>query len=187
MTKGYRLTFSKRGRNLSGKGHLARTRRLARQPGVLFEMDEADRDRLDVIEGRGAGYDRVDAFAVWRADARQLVTAFAYLASDPEPDLVPYDWYAALIVAGALEHRFDPRQVRALLSVPRMVDTDPPDGGREEAMGLLASAGAGDLAGFFGAEAERLLRAQPWRTRGTLGPPAVAAVMASGNPAWRVR
>ena len=147
--EGYRLAFAKRGRDLSGKGHLVRAGRRVRQPGVLFAMDAADRDRLDAVEGLGSGYDRHDAFPVRRADDGRRVTAFVYLASDPEPGLVPYDWYLALIVAGAREHRFDRRRVRALLEVARIADAGPALAARDEAFALLAAAGASaDVAAF---------------------------------------
>ena len=156
FAEGYRLAFSKPGRDRSGKGHLVRAGRRVRQPGVGGALDAGERDGLDALVGVGLGSGREDAFAVRRADSGQRVTAFAYLASDPQPGLLPYDWYLALIVAGAREHGFDRRRIRTLIGLARMAHVEPQAGGRDEALGLLAAAGIADLAGFFAVEAERL-------------------------------
>ncbi len=154
FAEGYRLAFSKPSVDGSGKGHLERVRERTRQPGVLYEIDTRERDDLDNIEGVGAGYDRRDDFPVRRADTGTVVHSSVYLATQPDPARVPYDWYLALIVAGAREHRFDRRRIRQLLSVASQPHGDPPWGGREEALALLRAANVGDdLASYFAVQA----------------------------------
>ncbi len=165
FAEGYRLTFAKPSIDGSGKGHLARARKRIRQAGVLFEIDVTERDDLDNAEGLGAGYYRDDAFPVRRHDTKEIVPATAYLAEKPDLTLVPYDWYLALIVAGAREHRFDRRRMRELLTSQWRPHTKKPWGGRNEALGLLQVAGVGDdLAGYFEAQTD-LAKPRPCRLR----------------------
>jgi AIG2-like family len=166
FAEGHRLVFSKPGADRSGKGHLERVGKRARQPGVLFEIDIRERDGLDKAEGVGFGYNRRDDFLVRRADTREIVPSSVYLATVPDPGLVPYDWYLALIVAGAREHRFDRRRVRQLLSFLSQPHLAPPWGGREEALALLRAANIGDeLADYFAEQAEIARPLQRKRTK----------------------
>lgn len=163
FAEGYRLTFAKLSVDGSGKGHLASVRKRIRQAGVLFEIDMTERRMLDSAEGLGAGYYRDDVFPVRRQDTKETVLATVYLAEKPDLTLVPYDWYLALIVAGAREHRFDRRRMRALLASQRKPHTKKPWGGKNEALGLLQAAGVGDnLAGYFEAQTDL---AMPRRVR----------------------
>lgn len=160
--EGYRLAFSKPSSDGSGKGHLIRVRKSMRQPGVLFEVSLAERDLLDTAEGRG--YDRCDEFPVRRADTKQIVNSTVYLATKPDPTRIPYDWYLALIVAGAREHRFNRRRMRQLLAFRFQPHLNPPWGGKREALEALKAAGIGeDLATYFTAEAEAARPLQPRR------------------------
>ncbi|MBS3651946.1 gamma-glutamylcyclotransferase [Pseudaminobacter sp. 19-2017] len=153
--EGYRLTFAKPSNDGSGKGHLAKAHKRVRQAGVLFEIDMAERGQLDDAEGVGAGYYREDAFPVRRHDTKEIVHAAVYLAQEPDLTRVPYDWYLALIVAGAREHHFDRRRMRELLASKWQPHTKSPWGNRNEALGLLQAAGVGDdLAAYFTAQAD---------------------------------
>src|SRR5690606_28128945 len=78
FAEGYRLAFSKPSKDGSGKGNLVRTKKRFRQPGVLFRIDEGDRQALDDAEG--AGYVCDNAFPVRRADTKQVVSSTVYLA-----------------------------------------------------------------------------------------------------------
>jgi gamma-glutamylcyclotransferase len=155
FAEGYRLAFSKPSFDGSGKGHLVRARKRTRQPGVLFEIDVKDRDELDDAEGLGNGYDRQDEFPVRRHDTKEIVSSTVYLATNPDPTRIPYDWYLALIVAGAREHRFDRRRMRQLLGFESRPHLTSPWGGKQAALALLKAAGVGDnLAAYFAAQAE---------------------------------
>lgn len=69
--------------------------------GVLFELDPEDKLALEQAEGVGAGYFE-KSVNVWTEAT--LVTAVTYCATDKDATLRPYQWYKALIIAGAREH-----------------------------------------------------------------------------------
>lgn len=72
--------------------------------GVLFEIAYTDLPALDRAEGAGDGYDRC-AIAVQGGAGGEAVDAVTYLATRTDPQLRPYDWYRALALAGAIQHR----------------------------------------------------------------------------------
>lgn len=137
------LTFTKRSIDLSGKATLSRADG-SHQHGVLFEVDEKESQRLDDVEGRD--YRRVNDFQVVRPD-RGEIEAVTYIASNPETGLVPYDWYLALIVAGAKQHDLPAEQIGALLSTDYQYEdkNQRAVNGRRNAMAALAQAGFGSL------------------------------------------
>lgn len=137
---GYKLTFSKRSVDGSGKGHLAK-REGASQPGVLFEINVNEKATLDEFEGCGKGYRREDSFVVRRADTGDVINAATYLATHPEDSLHPYDWYLALIVTGAREHGLSGEVIDQLLTRPYGSDPKPKRKRRLEAVDLLKAAG----------------------------------------------
>ncbi len=132
----HRLTFWKKGRDGSGKGHLAANPGLA-QPGVLFALSPDDLLALDGFEGAGYGYRRADDFVVRRKATGEITQAAAYVATDLDETLKPYDWYLALIVAGAREHAFDEEIVQQLGAAASCEDPDQARASRQEALGLL--------------------------------------------------
>ncbi|MCE2510119.1 MAG: gamma-glutamylcyclotransferase [Alphaproteobacteria bacterium] len=141
----FALAFNKRGRDDSGKATLARsTQGHPRSYGVLFEMDAAELGQLDRIEGVDKGYERKDAFAVRLLDGGGTVHARTYRATLTDDRLKPYDWYLALVIAGAREHRLDAAYVATLRRVAFATDPQPARPGRKAAIGALAAAGIAD-------------------------------------------
>jgi cation transport regulator ChaC len=138
---GYKLTFWKRSDDESGKGHLVEDGGVS-QPGVLFEIDMNEQEILDKFEGAGKGYRREDKFLVRRAGTGDVVNAATYLATHPDDSRQPYDWYLALIVMGAHEHRVSRKVIDQLLRTPYGSDPKPKRKSRLEAIDLLAAAGA---------------------------------------------
>lgn len=132
----YRLTFWKKGRDGSGKGHLAASPGTA-QPGVLFTLSPDDLIALDGFEGAGRGYRRADDFAIRLKAAGEITQAATYVATDLDETLQPYDWYLALIRAGAREHAFDDETQRRLGATTCREDPDQMRASRLEALGLL--------------------------------------------------
>lgn len=130
------LTFWKKGRDGSGKGHLATSPGLA-QPGVLFTLSPNDLIALDGFEGAGYGYRRADDFTIRLKDTGEIMQAATYIATHLDETLQPYDWYLALIVAGAREHAFDEEIVRDLSATACREDPDRTRASRHEALGLL--------------------------------------------------
>ncbi|WP_352581854.1 gamma-glutamylcyclotransferase family protein [Mesorhizobium sp. M0088] len=153
FAEGHRLTFSKPSFDGSGKGHLVPARKRIRQPGVLFEIAVHERGDLDEAEGLGNGYYRNDGFPVRRRDTKEIVDSTVYLAEKPDITLIPYNWYLALIVAGAREHRFDRRRMRQLLAFECQPHVNRPWGGKPDALKLLQAEGVDDdLAVYFGTQ-----------------------------------
>jgi hypothetical protein len=120
---------------------------------VLFEINVAERGSLDEAEGLGVkGHYRDGAFVVLRRGTKVNVSATPYLADNPDFTLVLYDWYLALIVSGAREHRFDRRRIRRLLESEWQPHTGKAWGGRN---GLLwVSEVDDDLPAFFKEQSE---------------------------------
>ena len=100
--QGYRLEFTKKSVDGSGKATLVATDDGALIPGMIYEISDEDLVNLDNAEGAGSGYKRFDDFVV-ETDGG-LKTATTYLANEPQQGLIPYDWYLALVVAGTQEN-----------------------------------------------------------------------------------
>lgn len=136
------LSFCKRGHDGSGKATLAPAAYGKDQVhGVLFEIADAERGRLDAAEG--PGYERQAHPVVVRAGDERVVRAQTYLARAEARDesLIPFDWYHALVLAGALEHRLPQLYVDGVRAVAAREDPKPDRGRRRSALSILQSAG----------------------------------------------
>lgn len=147
------LGFSKKSVDGSGKATLIKQSAQFQTPGVLFEIGLAERDALDKFEGAGNGYDRVDDFRVTKTG--QFIVATTYIASEIQNDLAPYDWYLALVVAGALEHGFDDQYTSWLRSIETMTDHVVARKSRVAALRALADQGHLDYASLLLADSSR--------------------------------
>lgn len=142
---GHRLSFDKLGVDGSGKATLHKVDdERARVPGVLFEISLPDRDHLDRAESAGVGYERVDSFCVTLGSSGEAVTATSYIASQTQAGLQPYDWYLALIVAGAWEHDLARHHVDRLAGSDFAIDRDEDRHARKLALRALRSSGHQD-------------------------------------------
>lgn len=116
---GYELRFNKRSsKDGTGKANVVSTGHVASVVhGVLFELDLADLLKLDRVEGRGAGYERVEREVI-RGDG-SAVMAWTYLASNDAIDdrLRPTRLYLSYLVHGAREHSLPAAYVDALNAV----------------------------------------------------------------------
>ena len=137
------IEFSKPSKDCSGKATLRR-KTGSRTPGMLFKIPEAEVCRLDKYEGVGKGYERCDTFSVRLADDGEIVQVTTYLATRIKPDCKPYDWYLALVIAGALDHKLDKDHQAMLRHVAYKPDPccDRPE--RIQAKKVLAKAGYRD-------------------------------------------
>lgn len=131
---GCEVLFHKRGKDGSGKCDLVE-RPQSESYGALYEIDATDKGVLDRAEGAGVGY-RVVELGV-EIDGVPY-SSFFYSASPThvDPLLRPFDWYRALVVAGARYHRFPESYVRVLEAVDVVRD---PDRRRSERMSDLVS------------------------------------------------
>ena len=111
-----RIVFHKRGQDGSGKcmllldpaGHQSTY-------GALYSMDAAELSMLDEIEGIDQGY-------IWQ-ELQCMVNgvsyaAFTYIAQTYaiDPQLKPFHWYKALVLAGVRYHQF-PKKYMSLFEV----------------------------------------------------------------------
>lgn len=116
---GWALRFHKRGADGSAKADIVRTGCATDVVhGALVELRAAEAARLDGFE---RGYRR-HSVAI-----DGLGLAFAYVADavQQDPRLVPYDWYVALIVAGARARKLPGDWLMALADRPVQADPDP--------------------------------------------------------------
>ena len=142
VAEGYALKFSKRSVDHSGKATL-REAAGERSLDVLFKIPENQRCALDDAEGKG--YRRRD-IAV-RRDDEEMARAECYFGTNLGDKLKPYDWYLALVVAGARQHgldKLDKRYVERLSKVGCSDDPDSERSERQKAVTALECAGFAD-------------------------------------------
>ena len=117
VATGYSLEFIKRSKDKSGKATLVNSTQPGQQVfGVLFEIENGHRSALDKAGGKGSGYDRIDDFIVNMLPDMTQAQVTTYLASCSAVDdgLKPYDWYLALVIAGALQHNLPQTRIARL-------------------------------------------------------------------------
>lgn len=101
--EGRRLAFHKVSKDGSGKCDIENTGSCTdRAFGVLFSIASTEKPALDEAEGLGNGY-KEETVLVQKSDGT-AANAIAYIATTIEPAMRPYNWYKALVVAGATEH-----------------------------------------------------------------------------------
>lgn len=132
------LEFSKRSMDSSGKATLVNGQS-GDTPGVLFEIETAERELLYKAEGVGSGYNRHHEFQVQLGSSNEFVAAATYLASERRAHLKPYDWYLALVIAGAHQHELDARHIQRLRQTDYLIDADAARKGRIDALAALSA------------------------------------------------
>jgi gamma-glutamylcyclotransferase len=140
---GYTLDYSKRGRDGSGKATIVPAGPEDRVHGVLFRLLADDIALLDEFEGYRRGYDRLDAVPVEQAGADSTSKACTYIAEDASRDgeLQPFDWYRALVIAGAIENGLPLPYVEGTLAVTAVADLNERRQTQIEALRLLNDGG----------------------------------------------
>ncbi len=143
--KGYRLRFAKTGRDGSGKATLVADRDQTVH-GVLFAIANNDLDALHRAEGAGIGYDFQQSFRVTGLDGGGIV-AGTYIGAVAAYDdsLKPFNWYRALVLAGATQHRLPPYYLDRFRWTSVQPDPEITRPGRIEALDILNSSGFGHL------------------------------------------
>lgn len=139
----FEFCFAKRSaRDGSGKATLVSRNGLCAH-GVLFAIDVAERSRLNAAEGAGKHYDVVEGFPVKDFQDGTLKDATTYLANETffDFDLLPYDWYHALVLAGAMQNGL-PGDYLAELGGRKTI-SDPAENRRTRAEALRALRRAG--------------------------------------------
>lgn len=127
------LRFHKRGKDGSGKCDAYFTgdaRDIVH--GVLFELCEQQRDKLNFYEGLGQGY-RAAKVEI-HMTTQGLSSAYTYLATDLDTGALPYDWYHEHVIFGACENQLPGSYIEALQRVLTKADTDRERHARERAI-----------------------------------------------------
>lgn len=139
----HRLEFSKPGRDGSGKATLYPARGAA-TPGVLYRIDLSDQPALHAAEGADHpnGYGFHADFAVQAADGAAPVAT--YVARRRDTALRPFDWYLALVIAGAQAHRLDAAHINDLKNRAYHADISPENIIRQGAIRAFEQAGIAD-------------------------------------------
>ncbi len=118
---GYRLTFSKRSNDGSGKCTLVSEDAGGGVWGAVFELTLKQKLALDGFEGTGyAVEDVVLSFS------RKKLEAFTYVGRRYKLDHSsrPYTWYKSLVLAGAAQAGLPEHYIAAIESVSAVEDDD---------------------------------------------------------------
>lgn len=146
----FELEFSKKSVDCSGKATLKCAPEGGHKAyGVLYAIEQCDQMALDKAEGVGKGYGRCDDFVVKPFDSVKFVEATCYLATRFETGLRPYDWYLALIVAGARQHGLDSEYIAHLSRVSYKEDGEVYRQSRRRALLALKESGVSDYRGIL--------------------------------------
>lgn len=141
----HKLEFSKPSNDGSSKATLIHTGNEPIQtPGIIFEIAKADLKHLDKAEGARYGYDREENFQISEVATGKTLTVTTYLASKKNDELRPYDWYLALVLAGARHHTLDTEHQKQLHEIAYNIDTDHKRPSRTDALDALAAHGHHD-------------------------------------------
>jgi hypothetical protein len=92
--------------------------------GVVFDIDPAEKPRLDEHEGLGHGYaDKLITVIGLDGDVHPVFTYTAE-ASHIDPTLRPYSWYKRFVVEGARQHTLPPDYIARIEATPATEDPD---------------------------------------------------------------
>lgn len=134
----HRLTFDKSSVDGSGKCAIEPTQ-ADEVLGVLWNVPTEALAELDRAEGVGNGYERRTVDIVM-CDGR-AVDAMTYGATKRQSGLKPYDWYLALVIAGAMQQGLSDAYIERLRATPFTADADLQRGTRRDALEVLSLAG----------------------------------------------
>lgn len=119
---GRRLTFDKKSKDESGKCDIESTNNPNdRVYGVIYKIKHPEKAALDRHEGLGHGYveEMVDVIT-----STGVCNANAYVATDKDPNILPYNWYKEIVISGAIEHELPHEYVEWLKTVDSKYDND---------------------------------------------------------------
>ncbi|MEQ5834689.1 gamma-glutamylcyclotransferase family protein [Marinobacter sp. NFXS9] len=124
VIEGYRLCFHKRSRrDGSAKCDAFWTGDPAdRLHGVVYDIPDRDKRRLDRIEGVGRGYE--DAVAKARTNEGRELDVWLYVATDIDSSLRPFDWYRHHVLVGAQEHALPEAYIAQIAAIAVDEDAD---------------------------------------------------------------
>jgi len=130
--RGHSLAFHKRGADRSGKCLLYPGQGGDKVVyGVMYEFDARERVILDRIEGDGYRGESVTV----TADGEPLAS-YLYMAQQThiDPALTPFQWYKAMVLAGAHYHDLPVGYIAQIEATPARADPDPDRARRNESL-----------------------------------------------------
>ena len=93
--------------------------------GVLYEIDTADLEHIELTEGVKIGnYDRIAVTAEPLGATLAAIPAFALASPKSDATLLPTARYMALLIEGALEHGLPSAYVEWLRTIPAGTPTE---------------------------------------------------------------
>ena len=123
--KGYAFEYNKRSTDNSVKANIMTDPSgVLSTPGVVFRILESELDSLDRAEGKCKGYRRENNFSVRLLDSGKHIETVCYIGEDIIEGRKPYDWYLALVIAGAYEHNLSTNYIASLKLKGYWVDKD---------------------------------------------------------------
>ncbi|MCE5232632.1 MAG: gamma-glutamylcyclotransferase family protein [Mizugakiibacter sp.] len=111
--------------------------------GVLWDVPEDRFPALNLAEGTDDGYKRCMVEVV--PEGGGVVEVLAYRALRRWVDVPPYDWYLALVVAGAQQQGLPQAYIERLRATPFVADDDLHRAERVAALALLQQAGMANV------------------------------------------
>lgn len=119
------LRFHKESVDGSGKANAYYTGNPADEVwGVIFEIPDNEKSRLDEAEGLNQGYYKGEAEVVDEEGIQRSVWLYYAEEGQINEALKPYSWYKRFVVSGARQHRLPEKYVNALESVESEEDLD---------------------------------------------------------------
>ena len=122
--EGYRLTFHKKSTDGSSKCNIFEAEKENDIVyGAIYKIDEAHKNDLDKIEGKGHGY--IDNQLSIVVKGKEYL-CFTYLAQQSHivDDLHPYHWYKEMVVLGSKYLDFPVKYTEAIESITPIDDSD---------------------------------------------------------------
>ena len=115
--------------------------------GVVFTIAHEELEILDQVED---GYRREDHFDVRMDGTGERLGVSTYIALDEkkDPELKPFDWYLALSIAGALEHKLPEAVIATFTNTSYWTDSD--TNRQSDALGILRAAGIDSIEQVLG-------------------------------------
>ena len=121
ILRGHTLRWHKIAKDGSGKCDIVVREGDSVVYGVLYEIPPHEKANLDQAEGLGFGYEEKE---VTVESGSGTHTATAYYATNTNPSILPFTWYKALVVAGAVEHGLPLEYVEGLRAIEAKHDPD---------------------------------------------------------------
>lgn len=121
---GHDLRFHKISKDGSGKCDAHETNNPEHSViGVVFEIEESEKQSLDRKEGLGYGYQQKQVTLT--SVSGESISAITYYATKIGSDLKPYNWYKHHVITGAKENELPVEYIDKINSIESITDPKP--------------------------------------------------------------